>query len=258
MSKENKLTEVQKLELDKKAEKCALDFREKFNLGDEPISDIFSLDFTKEFLLLKFPNEMGISGAYIEKAGRENSYKCIYINTNEPIGRQNFSFAHELYHRFHDKSNDVLSVTNASQYDPVEYCADCFASHLLIPRMHLKKLLLNIKGYRCHYYISKEELFDLQKIYGVSFQSLVYTISKLDNKSLVPKNINSSFAKYYNEKYWEELKQNTERYDKDNLLNSVDPVFEWPRGFRENIEKNLSEGLVSHEDVEDIYDFFEM
>lgn len=25
--------------------------------------------------------------------------------------------------------------------------------------------------------------------------------------------------------------------------------------FKENIEKNLSEGLVSHEDVEDIYDF---
>ena len=42
------------------------------------------------------------------------------------------------------------------------------------------------------------------------------------------------------------------------MLNSVNPVFEWPKEFKENIEKNLSEGLVSYEDVEDIYDFFEM
>lgn len=258
MSKENKLTKLQKCELDKKAEKCALEFRRKFNLGEEPISDIFSLDCTKEFLLLKFPNDMGISGAYIEKAGREKPYKCIYINTFEPIGRQKFSFAHELYHIFYEKSNDVLSITNASQYDPIEYCAERFASYLLIPRNHLKRKLSNIKGYRDYYFIKTEELFDLHKIYGVSFQSLVYTISELDNKNLIPKNINSSFAKYYKEKYWQELSDKTIKYDKSNLLNSIKPTFEWPDEFKENIEKNLSEGLVSHEDVEDIYDFFEM
>ena len=81
MSKGKKLTPIQKKELDKKAEQYAIEFRKKLNLGDEPITDIFSLDYTKEFLLLKFPNEMNISGAYIEKTGREKTYKCIYINT---------------------------------------------------------------------------------------------------------------------------------------------------------------------------------
>lgn len=257
MSKESKLTKVQKEELDKKAKKCVLDFRKKFNLGDKPISDIFSLDFTKEFLLLKFPNEMGISGAYIEKLGRENPYKCIYINTFEPVGRQSFSFAHELYHIFYEKSNDVLSITNASKYDPVEYCAEGFANNLLIPRTHLKEELLKLKSYRKDYYIKQEQLFDLQKIYGVSFMALVYTIFYLDDKSLIPKNINT-YMKYRFEKYWDELDKNTTKYDRYNLLNSVEPIFEWPKEFRADIEKNLSEGLVSYEDVEDIYDFFEM
>lgn len=258
MSKGIQLTRAQKEDINKKAQKYALEFRKKFGLDDEPIQNIFSLDFTKEFLLLKFPNEMGISGAYIEKKGREKKYKCIYINTLEPIGRQSFSFAHELFHIFYEKSNDVLSKTNANQYDPVECCAECFASYLLIPRTHLKRELGNIRRGKKTYCIRYEELFDLQKKYGVSFQALVYTISKLDDKSLIPQNIHSNFAKYYKKEYWDELTQRTEKYDKNNLLNSVNPVFEWPMEFKKNIEKNLEEGLVSYEDVEDIYDFFEM
>ena len=64
--------------------------------------------------------------------------------------------------------------------------------------------------------------------------------------------------KYTWPKYWEDLEKKTLANDKNNMLNSVNPVFEWPKEFKENIEKNLSEGLVSYEDVEDIYDFFEM
>ena len=258
MSKGKKLTPIQKKELDKKAEKYAIEFRKKLNLGDEPITDIFSLDFTKKFLLLKFPNEMNISGAYIEKTGREKTYKCIYINTNEPLGRQSFSFAHELYHALYEKSNDVLSVTNASQYDSIEYCADRFASYFLIPRNHLKKELIKIKYKRDKYNISYNQLFELQKKYRVSFMAIVYTIAQLDDKSLIPKNINQHFMKYKYEKYWRDLENRTLEHDINNKLNSVNPVFEWPKEFKENIEKILSEGLVSHEDVEDIYDFFEM
>lgn len=257
MSKGKKLTPIQKKELDKKAEQYAIEFRKKLNLGDEPITDIFSLDYTKEFLLLKFPNEMNISGAYIEKTGREKTYKCIYINTNEPLGRQSFSFAHELYHALHEKSNDVLSVTNAYHYDPVEYCAERFASHLLIPRTHLKKMLSNIKGFKSYYYIKQDLLFKLQKIYGVSFMAIVYAIDTLEDKEIIPDNI-KKYMKYKWPKYWEDLEKKTLANDKNNMLNSVNPVFEWPKEFKENIEKNLSEGLVSYEDVEDIYDFFEM
>lgn len=49
MSKGKKLTPIQKKELDKKAEQYAIEFRKKLNLGDEPITDIFSLDYTQEF-----------------------------------------------------------------------------------------------------------------------------------------------------------------------------------------------------------------
>ena len=88
--------------------------------------------------------------------------------------------------------------------------------------------------------------------------AIVYTIAQLDDKSLIPKNINQHFMKYKYEKYWRDLENRTLEHDINNKLNSVNPVFEWPKEFKENIEKNLSEGLVSYEDVEDIYDFFEM
>lgn len=267
MNVNNILTPEEKRILDKKAERYALDFRKKFKLGMSPIDNIFSLDVAKEFLLLKFPNDKKVSGAYIEKMGREKPYRCIYINTIEPMGRQNFSFAHELFHAFFEKSNDVLSVENEWRHDPIEFCATRFASHLLMPRNHLKKELVKLKlsnevkellkpkSYT-KFNINMEQIFDLQMIYGVSFTALVYTIMQLDDKKLVPNNI-EEYIKYVNEEYWNELTELTERYDSCNKLNSTNPVFEWPEEFKHNIEKNLSQGLVSKEDVEDIYDFFD-
>ena len=226
-------------------------FREKYNIEEKPITNINSLAFAKEFFIIKFPFNGEISGAYLVKKGRNKIYKCIYINTNEPIGRINYSFFHEVYHAFFEKSN-----TNTSEYnqkdDPIEKKANKFASNILIPRSYLSEKLKEISMEKDNWIIKMEDIFELQRIFNVSFQALIYAISELSD--IKPKNI-KSFFKYYNKKHWDELEKKSLEYGI--TLNSSEPKIEWPKGFKENIIRNISDGLIVRSQVEDIFDFFE-
>lgn len=242
--------------LDIEAQAKAKDFRERFNIEEKPIDDIYSLAFAKEFFLLKFPFNKDVSGAYIEKKGRNNEiYKCIYINTYEPIGRLAFSFMHEIYHAYYEKSNsDVISYSQSE--DPIEIKANRFASHILIPRSYLIKELNKIKwNSKNGWGIKYNQLFDLQKELKVSFLALVYAIDELP-ECIKPSNI-KVFYKYKSERYWDELEKRTLKHDKENIYNSCNRVTEWPKGFKENIEKNISDGLIRKEELQDIFEFFE-
>jgi Zn-dependent peptidase ImmA (M78 family) len=253
------ISKEMKIELDNKAYKCANEIRKKFNLGDNPLPDIYSLELSKEFLLLKFPNDYKISGVYLEKKGRDKTYKCIYINTLEPLGRQAFTFAHEIYHSFFELSNDCVCLENKRRKDPVEFTAEKFASYLLIPRI---KLVEELKK-RCinkSMWVNEEKIFEMQKIFGVSFQALLYAISELkkhhEYKQFIPKNM-VYLSRYYKPEYWNTLAIDTEKYDSLNKLNSVNPIFEWPKGFKENIINNLDKAVIDITDIEDIMSFFE-
>ncbi|ELC8365437.1 ImmA/IrrE family metallo-endopeptidase [Clostridium perfringens] len=251
----NKLDKEEKNKLEKEAEIKALEFRKKYNIKEEPIDDIYSLAFAKEFFILKFPFKEEISGAYIEKKGRGDiKYKCIYINTAEPIGRLSFSFMHEIYHAFFEKSVDSSFSYNQSK-DPVEIKANNFASYILIPRSYLVKRLNEISNGRLGWKISYNDLFKLQMEFKVSFIALVYAIDSLEEK-IKPQNI-GVFYKYKYKKYWGELERKSLAFDRRNNLNSCNLKIEWPRNFKENIEKNISMGISFRDELEDIFDFFE-
>ncbi|WP_415292200.1 ImmA/IrrE family metallo-endopeptidase [Clostridium perfringens] len=241
--------------LENEAALRALEFRQKYNIKEEPIDDVYSLAFAKEFFILKFPFKEEISGAYIEKKGRGDiKYKCIYINTNEPVGRLSFSFMHEIYHAFFEKSTDSSFSYNQSN-DPVEIKANNFASYILIPRSYLLMKLNRLRNQRYSWNISESELFRLQMEFKVSLVALVCAIDEFDY-GVKPKNI-KSFYKYRYPKYWKELEGKSLMFDQRNNLNSCEPKIEWPVRFKENIEKNISSGVVFREDLEDIFDFFE-
>ena len=252
-----KLSNDEKVIYDKIARERADEFRSKYMF-----KDINSLEILKEFYILKFPNDLGISGSYIRKKGRDKDYNCIYINTNEPIGRQNFSLMHELYHAFYEKSNEIVSLYKMVAYDSIEFTAERFASYVLIPREILKFELTKIKGSNCIFNICIEQLFDLQEKFKCSFISLVYAISELKNErnDLVPRNINQ-FWKYKNQNKWDELKRLTDHYIRIRNYkvnyNEADESQFWPNNFKENIENNIDKGLISKEEVEELNEFFE-
>lgn len=249
ISKEEKKT------FDSIAKVRAEEFRAKYRF-----SDINSLEILKGFYILKFPNELGISGAYIKKRGREKDYNCIYINTAEPIGRQNFSLLHELYHAIYEKSNEIVSLKKMVSSDPVEFRAERFASYVLIPRDRLINNLRRIKLGKGKFFINIKDLLVLQKEFQCSFTALIYAISDLnvDLPTLVPLNINT-FWKYAKEQNWSELEKITEKYNSEYEvnLNKSDNSQIWPNGLKENIYSNISNGLIDQYEVVDLIDFFE-
>lgn len=245
----------EELELKKDVIEKVYDFRRKFNIKDEPIKDIYSLAFAREFIVLRFPFNQGISGAYIEKKGRgDKIYRCIYINNREPIGRLAFSFMHEIYHAYYERSGDSVISYNQSR-NPIEKKANKFASYILIPRPYLRKIIMEMKGTKKNWNIKIEEIFDLQYMFGVSFLAVVKAIDEFRD-TIKPRNI-KMFYKYKNKKYWDELEKLTLNYDKNNFLNSCNPRVEWPDGLKENIEKNIKDGIILREDVEGLISFFE-
>jgi Zn-dependent peptidase ImmA (M78 family) len=246
---------IDRIALRKEAEDKAIEFRKLFDIDEKPIHNIFSLAFAKEFFILKFPFNEKISGAYIEKKGRNKTYKCIYINKIEPIGRIAFSFMHEIYHAYYEKSDkEVFSYTQSK--DAIEIKANEFASFILIPRVYLIRELNKLRGNRRTWTIENYQIFDLQKIFNVSFLAIVKAITDLEDENLKPINL-KPFYKYIHPKYWKELEELTLQYDAKNQLNSCEPIIEWPKGFKENIEKNIKEGIVFKEEVEDIFEFFD-
>ena len=83
-------------------------------------------------------NNSGISGLFIRhpRAG-----KCILINADENIYRQNFTLAHEIGHALMDGIDFNVSLSTEDESSPFrEYRADAFASNFLLPRNIIRKI----------------------------------------------------------------------------------------------------------------------
>jgi Zn-dependent peptidase ImmA (M78 family) len=108
----------------------------------------------------------GISGLFIlhPKAGR-----CILINYNEDIYRQNFTIAHEMGHALFDSGEEInISFEKWDRGDLKEKRANAFASAFLIPEEELVK--------RKHFSWSQDILVKLAASLKVNIQPLVYAM----------------------------------------------------------------------------------
>lgn len=240
---------------------CVDKFKEQFiNTEEERKNLINTFKEKKDFLILEFPNNMKISGMTLEKKDKDLIYKCIYINTNEPVGRRNFSFAHELYHVYFEKAKRGYSLSKDFNKDEIEKKAELFASNLLIPRIELLKYL---KEFGCRDYkeISMEKIFSIQEKFNASFQAIVYSIESLNKDKryskyikYVPK-IPESYKMYYKTN-WEKLESETLKYNHKNNLNSVEPEYILPDRFRILLIENYKAGRVGYDEAESVFSFF--
>lgn len=237
------------------------DFYRKFKINKtECISDIIALMKEKDdILVLKFPNEIGVSGIFTLKKDRDKEYKCVYVNTNETKGRQNFTFVHELYHAYYEKAPRGMCI-NEDYNHPIEKRAEVFASNILIPRLALLKELKLLR-YDNESYLKLIDVFKLQKKFNVSAQAIIYAVDSLkideryvDLKKLVPI-VDGELKKYYKSN-WKQLEELTLEYDPSNKLNSYTQQVEFPLDFKENITNNYKNNLITHEDARIIFGFF--
>ena len=100
------------------------------------------------------------------------------INSNQERGRQHFTIAHELYHLFIEEHPTPHKCNpGCGSKNPVEQCADMFASVLLMPEAGLCQLIpeAELKAKRT----SIATLLRLEHYFSVSRMALLFRLQNL-------------------------------------------------------------------------------
>lgn len=166
-----------------KIQQLANSLRDKYNIDfDMPIDINLIMDADKNLTLVYYPFDDQLSGICIKEQS------LIALNSKHSKGRQNFSFAHELYHLyFDDEYSSTYTISHADSKDINEKNADLFASHFLISDQALQKQMKNknINGRK----LELEDLISLEQYFNVSRQAMLIRLVKDDfiDQSLVKK-----------------------------------------------------------------------
>ncbi|MBL7066590.1 MAG: ImmA/IrrE family metallo-endopeptidase [Candidatus Marinimicrobia bacterium] len=114
-----------------KIKKAASEFRTRHGIGAKDQINFKSLLQKLNIITVFKPISSDLSGIGFKV---DTNY-FILVNSNQTVGRQNFTIAHELYHLFiEDKINKILcTIESVSHSSQKEKRAELFASYLLIP-----------------------------------------------------------------------------------------------------------------------------
>ncbi len=149
----------------------AREVRRRWDLGDDPLPDLFSLveDRAGVGVLLE-PLEGGLDGL----CARTDDVALIVVDSSAFPGRQRFTAAHELCHLLLGEGGLVLVDERISaQGEPPEIRANAFASHFLMPREGIERYV----GGRP---VDERVAVELQFTFGVSLDALLWHLLNLE------------------------------------------------------------------------------
>jgi len=156
--------------------------------GMEPIP-LQSLLLALNVLTLYNPLSNNFSGMAI-KAGEQ---RFILVNSNHPIGKQNFTICHELYHLYIQKDFQSMQCSTGlfdKKSNKIEYYADLFAANLLMPT---QGILMHIPDHEnAKNKISIHTLLKIEQTYACSRSALLF---RLVNMNLLSLEIAENFRK---------------------------------------------------------------
>lgn len=179
------------------------------------------------FVLIKSTEIEEISGA----SARFNDREFIYINTSKPLGRQIFTFFHELYHIYFELADNNIQITKHNEISyHCENKADKFSSQIIIDREKIICQFLEKNRSRIEN-IEFTDICQFQQEYNCTFQCIMYCIQNLPNWiennkldcqliNYIPK-IPAKLLMYYNEQYWGELREKIKDYNCNIKLNEI-------------------------------------
>lgn len=132
-------------------------------LGYSEVDPIDIIEVLNKLGIITFFSEFSstFSGMSIKSEG--NSF--VLINSKHPIGRQNFSIAHELYHLYIQK--DPIDEKKKS----IEKEADFFAKCFLIPKVAISSFLQ-----KNNLDIDENSVVLMEQYFQVSRQALLYAL----------------------------------------------------------------------------------
>jgi Zn-dependent peptidase ImmA (M78 family) len=162
------VAKARKLKDSSEAEKLAIEVRDQWNLGVDPILNMTELLEEKGLKVLTVPLPGRVSGfTCLVKRSNEADLPVIVVNNQFSLERRRLTLGHELAHRLID--TDSLSDKEE------EKAAHVFAGAFLMPREHVLREVgkhRNALGYK--------ELLDLKRLYRVSGAALLMRLRQLD------------------------------------------------------------------------------
>lgn len=109
-----------------------------------------------------------------------DDFSFMLINSEHPIGRQNFTICHELYHIFvqTDFSLHSCIIEGFDKKNKTEYAADMFASFFLLPEDGVLRLIPENELKRNK--ITLQTILKIEQYYRCSRSALLYRLENLE------------------------------------------------------------------------------
>jgi Zn-dependent peptidase ImmA (M78 family)/DNA-binding XRE family transcriptional regulator len=147
-------------------EKASSELRQLWNLGNDPIYNVITLLESNEIKVIEIeePDQELFDGV---SAMIDNKYPIIAINKNFTVERKRFTLLHELGHL-------VLNLVHFDENKRESLCHR-FAGAMLLPEYPIIK---EIGTFREN--LSLNELFNIQKLYGISVSAIIYRLADLN------------------------------------------------------------------------------
>lgn len=154
---------------------------EQWNLGKIPsktLAEAAEAQLNLLVLMVDAPKEISGAAVFLPELA------TIVVNRNEPLGRRNYDFAHELFHLLTWQSMppahlDLDTATKKAGGKRIEQLADTFAAALLMPETSLAPLWASRKEQDIHDWLNQRAC-----IFGVTAIALYWRLRSL--KYLTP------------------------------------------------------------------------
>lgn len=148
-------------------------FRQSIGISDTEAINLHSLLLKCNVLTIYRP----LSESFCGMSLRSGEKRFMLINSNNPIGRQHFTIAHELYHLFIEEDPQPhICWLNGAKDDSEKY-ADYFAQFFLMPSNGVKQLIPDDELIHC--VVSVATLLKIEHYFSVSHQAAVNRLSDL-------------------------------------------------------------------------------
>lgn len=205
-----------------------------------PIKDTMHLLASLGYYIIKSEAPANLSGFYMKK----DKYPFIFVNTKHPLGRQNFSLWHEVYHDIMQHKNGI-SDFNAESIEERE--AEIFAGIVMLPNKEINNWL--------HHDVTDPKVIArMSSHYQMSFQGVLVRLMQ---------------EQHVNYETYQQLKQYSAINNINNLAKiytseNLDTAIMYPTNntqISENImtilQRNYSAGKVTGEKINEIIDMIE-
>lgn len=243
-----KLSAKKKDILKKEVEEIAIRFKNEYSsIVKSPIPNSFIAAEELGFFVVSCPAPDKLSGMTMNIQDKA----MIVVNSVHPLGRQNYSIWHEVYHWYTGDGQDI-SLSEDAEYSETEYKAELFASEILMDKKSLK-VYLNRLGYSSNAqlkFLKREDIVKLQNDFQVSYRAMLTRIISASGRV----DLGNRYAIANTQQKIIEFNKSlgySGNLEKGNLPTYISP------SFFTYLEHNLKKGRISKNYVDSLLKFVE-